>query len=549
MNRNLPSLRRGLAVLALAFASVAPAADRATASPDASASPADPPAKAVALKIAGREVTRFRATILGYSPADRAEGGRTRLLAAYDRNKRLTFSTRHTPEGSQVLAGNAVMFIVAPGDVDRAAGETAEAASMRAIAVLDAIVQDLRDREDPATLMRGLGLAAVVTLVAALLLRFVFVLDRRAGLWFARNVAIHVKRVQVSGVSMFEEGYWLRLARSAVHGIAWLLAGVLCFLWLNAVLEAIPYTRPWGEQLTTILVGVLASVGNGIVEALPGLLFVVVIVVLARVVTKVGAAFFARVAERNLSLGWLDRDTAAPARMMFSAVVWLFALAMAYPYLPGSDSRAFQGLSVLVGLMVSLGASGTVSQGASGLILMFSRAYRVGEYVRIQDHEGTVMELTAFTTRIRTGMGEEILLPNTYVLGSATKNYSRAIPGTGFVLDTVVTIGYDTPWRQVHAMLEEAAKRTEAVLKEPPPRVVKTGLSDFYAEYRLIAYASPTAAVPRAEALSHLHGHILDVFNEYGVQIMSPHYLGDPAHDKVVPKSRWYEAPAKPPET
>jgi small-conductance mechanosensitive channel len=168
--------------------------------------------------------------------------------------------------------------------------------------------------------------------------------------------------------------------------------------------------------------------------------------------------------------------------------------------------------------------------------------------VRIQEHEGTVIELTAFTTRIRTGMGEEILLPNTYVMGSAVKNYSRAIAGAGFVLDTVVTIGYDASWRQVEAMLVEAARRTDGIMADPAPRVMKTALSDFYAEYRLIAYATPTLPMPRAEALSHLHGNIVDVFNEYGVQMMSPHYLGDPAHEKVVPKSRWYDAPAKPPE-
>jgi len=536
---------RFLATLALALASLSPAAWGADTPEGAAPEPAR---KAVPLKIAGRDVIRFRSVVFGYSPADRVEGARNRLLDAYKKNKHLKFSTRHATEGSQVLADGGVMFIVTPGDVDRAAGETTEAAAGRAIDVLASIVDDLHAREDPTSLLQGFGIAAAVTLLAILLVRFIFAADRQASHWFARRVADHVGRVQVSGVAMFEEGYWLRVARILVHGVAWIIAGVLAFLWLNAVLEAIPYTRPWGEQLTAILLGVLATVGTGIIESLPGLLFVVVIVVIARVATRAAAAFFDRVVERNLSIGWLDRDTAPPARMIFAAVVWLFALAMAYPYIPGSDSRAFQGLSVLVGLMVSLGASGTVSQGASGLILMFSRAFRVGEYVRIQDHEGTVVELTAFTTRIRTGMGEELLLPNTYVMSGATKNYSRAVAGAGFVLDTVVTIGYDASWRQVEAMLKEAAKRTEGILAEPPPRVMKTALSDFYAEYRLIAYATPTMPLPRAEALSHLHGNILDVFNEYGVQIMSPHYLGDPAHEKLVPKSRWYDAPAKPPE-
>jgi small-conductance mechanosensitive channel len=233
--------------------------------------------------------------------------------------------------------------------------------------------------------------------------------------------------------------------------------------------------------------------------------------------------------------------------MVFTMVVWLFALAMAYPYLPGSQSQAFQGLSVLVGLMVSIGASSTVGQAASGLILMYTRAFRTGEFVRINETEGTVMELGLFSTRIRTGMGDEVMLPNTMVLGTSTKNYSRVVPGAGFVVDTTVTIGYDTPWRQVHAMLIEAARRVPAISASPEPRVMQTALSDFYPEYRLIAYSRAEAPVPRAVAMSQLHEAIQDVFNEYGVQIMSPHYLGDPADAKVVPKARWFEKPAVPP--
>ena len=198
--------------------------------------------------------------------------------------------------------------------------------------------------------------------------------------------------------------------------------------------------------------------------------------------------------------------------------------------------------------MVSVGGSSLFSQAASGLVLMYSRTLRVGEYVRIAEHEGTVTETGAFTTRIRTGLGEELTLPNALVLGTVTKNYSRVVPGYGFVVDTVVTIGYDTPWRQVEAMLIEAATRTPGVLAKPAPRVFQTALTDFYPEYRLVCVASPSQPRPRAEVLSALHTQIQDVFNEYGVQIMSPHYLGDPAIAKVVPPQDWYAAPARDPQ-
>jgi small-conductance mechanosensitive channel len=202
---------------------------------------------------------------------------------------------------------------------------------------------------------------------------------------------------------------------------------------------------------------------------------------------------------------------------------------------------------VLLGLMISLGASNLVGQLASGLILTYTRTFHVGEFVRVGEHEGTVTTLGAFTTRIRTGMGEELTISNSQVLGAVTRNYSRTVKGQGFIVDTTVTIGYDTPWRQVNAMLVEAARRTPGVLADPAPRVFQVALSDFYPEYRLVCQAVPSEPRPRAEVMSLLHANVQDVFNEHGVQIMSPHYLGDPAQAKVVPREQWYAAPAKPP--
>ena len=246
---------------------------------------------------------------------------------------------------------------------------------------------------------------------------------------------------------------------------------------------------------------------------------------------------------------WLDADSARPTRRLVIIAVWIFALAMAYPYIPGSGTEAFKGLSVLLGLMVSIGASGIVGQAASGLILMYTRTFRPGEYVRIGEHEGTIVEMGVFTTRIahrsRRGAHGAELATRCPSCPRIIRAPSRA---SGFVLDTTVTIGYDAPWRQVEAMLVEAARRTPGVLSTPAPHVFQTALSDFYVEYRLVCQAVPSDPRPRAEVLSSLHANVQDVFNENGVQIMSPHYLGDPAQAKVVPKARWNEPLAKPQE-
>ncbi|PTT78019.1 mechanosensitive ion channel protein MscS, partial [Pelomonas sp. HMWF004] len=215
--------------------------------------------------------------------------------------------------------------------------------------------------------------------------------------------------------------------------------------------------------------------------------------------------------------------------------------------LPGASSEAFKGVTVLAGLMVSLGASGVVGQLMAGLSLMYSRALRVGEYVRVGDVEGTVTGLGMFSTRLQTGMGEEVSLPNAVVFGQPIRNFSRLVPDDGqYIVHTAVTIGYSTPWRQVHALLLEAARRTPGLLAQPAPYVVQTALSDFYVEYRLCAQGSRTAPRRRAEAVSQLHGHIQDVFNENDVQIMSPHYRADPAPAQVVPPGPWFAPEAGP---
>ena len=361
----------------------------------------------------------------------------------------------------------------------------------------------------------------------------------------AEDTAEHVR---IGGAELLHRERTIRVVRFLLRAGYWAFVLLVTYEWVGFLLGLFPYTRPWGEQLNTYPDrdrdrrsggdGLRRSRSHDRRRDLH---------LIARVVSGVFQRFFDGVQSGQVQVGWIDADSARPTRRLVTIAVWVFALVMAYPYIPGSDSDAFKGLSVLIGLMVSVGASGIVGQAASGLILMYTRTFRPGEYIRIGDHEGTVVGMGMFTSRVRTGLGEELTLPNSFILASVTRNYSRAVKGAGFVLDTTVTIGYDAPWRQVHAMLVEAARRTEGVLADPKPRVFQTALSDFYIEYRLVCQAIPSDPRPRAEVLSALHANVVDVFNEYGVQIMSPHYLGDPAREKVVPKAKWYAAPAEPP--
>ena len=489
-----------------------------------------------AVVVLNRSVAVFRGPYLGVAPERRARRTEAILRDLLDRAVQGVVTIQVEPQGHVLLVDGELALVLTPADADPLRAQTLEQASATARDALTQVLAETRESRDTERLLSGVGRSLLATLIAAAIAIPAWRARRWATVRLAQRVAQSAAGVRVAGTELLHTERLVAVVRLAVRALWWLLALALAYEWLSYVLRQFPYTRPWGEGLTAYLFGVAARVGHGVLGALPDLVIALIIFLIARGVIALFRPFFHRLAATGSpQRGWLDADTAGPTRRLFNIGVWVFAAVMAYPYLPGAQSEAFKGVSLLIGLMVTLGGSSLFGQAASGLVLMYSRTLRVGEYVRINEHEGTITEMGAFITRVRTGLGEELTFPNSLVLGSVSKNYSRAVHGRGYVVDTTVTIGYDTPWRQVEALLVEAARRTPGVLAQPAPRVFQTALSDFYPEYRLVCQAVPSEPRPRAEVLSALHENIQDVFNENGVQIMSPHYLGDPAEPKLVP--------------
>jgi len=501
----------------------------------AAAADAVPPAatvlQAAPVRIANRFVIDLRGPIAGYSAADRAKATVERIekILATETDRAITLQDVEDGEAVQVLVAGKPAFIVAPIDVNAQGGETPRILAREASRRLETAMLEWGEQRTPHYLALAAAYATGATLLFAALLWLIFRSNHWLGRRLSARAVARARRLRVGGANVLESSHVHVMTRRAMTLACWVLAVGLTSVWLSAVLQLFPYTRPWGEDLNGNLLELVKQVALAIAGALPGLLLVVVIFVLARGVMRLSSVFFDRVAAGKADVAWLDADTAAPTRRVFNFAIAVFAVAMAYPYLPGAGTEAFKGLSVLLGLMISLGGASVVGQALSGLVLMYAKAFRVGDYVRIGEVEGTVVEMKMFATRLRTGLGEEITLPNGGIMGGAIKNYSRAVPGTGYVVDTVVTIGYSTPWRQVHAMLMEAARRTPDIVAEPQPIVRQTALSDFYVEYRLAAYTPVASPARRIDVLSQLHANIQDVFNEKGVQIMSPHYMMDPA--------------------
>jgi small-conductance mechanosensitive channel len=506
------------------------------ADPQAAAADAE---RANTLVLNRRPIAAFHATFLGRTPSQRASLAAVALQSALQRGgpAKVTVWIDGDTAGLQVDGG--IVFYLVPGDADGATGAALAAAAEAVRMRLQAAVLEVREMRDPRRIGEGVGYSLAASALALVLMRLAWRLRRRTVAWVDGALDRWLAGHGGQGLVATYAHYARSAARTVSTLLAWVTVLLLADLWFTFVLGQFAYTRPWSERSTEWLLGMLAQFTSAVVGAVPGLLTAGLIFVLARLVSRASTALLQRVERGDLSLGWLDADTAGPTRRIGNFVIWLFALAIAYPFLPGANSEAFKGVSVLAGLMLSLGASSVVGQIISGLSLMYSRTLRPGEYVKIGDTEGTVTVVGLFATKIQTGLGEEVSLPNALVFGQAVRNFSRLVPDGQFVLHTAVTIGYATPWRQVHAMLLEAARRAPGVAQEPVPYVIQKALSDFYVEYRLCAQSSRSAPRRRAEVMNHLHGQIQDVFNENGVQIMSPHYRSDPAEPQVVPPEGW----------
>lgn len=506
---------------------------------------ADPNAS-VELVVANRPITTLRATTFGASPAERAAAVTEGLESLLEHGGPQVVSMRPIPEGIAILLDGRFVMRILQDDVNRESGETTQMAADAAARNLQLAINEIRESQSSEAMLKAVGYSLVATLVLAALL---WLITKVYGVFARRVRAIVQLRSEKLAPS------WSRhlvgrsgladIAIMPVRVIAWAFALLLVYQWVVLVLEFFPYTRPWGEGLFDNLLGGLGQFGRSILRAIPGLLFVVLIFLITRFIVRVVRAFFLGVQTGRIHVAWVDETTARPTGQLLIAIIWLFSLVAAYPYIPGSDSEAFKGIGVFVGLMLSIGASGVVNQAVSGLMLMYTKALRPGEFVQVGETEGTVTSVGFLTTRIETLRNVEVTLPNAYLVANVTRNLSRLAANGGVRLTTAVTIGYDTPWRQVHAMLRMAAERTTHVSREPAPRVLQTALQDFYVEYTLVVCVSE----PRLKlaVLDELHAHIQDVFNEFGVQIMSPNYEADPADKKFVPKEQWFQAPAQPP--
>lgn len=378
-------------------------------------------------------------------------------------------------------------------------------------------------------------LAVVATVLYAVVGTLIWRARQRLLLWLDRQSVEWTKRItswrlRVMGVKQIRS-----LARVFVRvGSAALLLGS-GLVWLAFVLELFPATREWGDRLIAAILEQFSAIFFGALTAVPGVGVVLVIFFFTRLIHEFLNHYFRSIEEGDVQSEVFDDVTAEITRRLASVGLWLGALIVAYPYIPGSDSAAFKGVTILAGLMVSLGSTNLIGQLVNGLMIIYSHAIRPGDFIQVAEVEGTIERLGLFSCSIRTGQGELVVVPNS-TLASGLKNLSQALPGSAVQLVTAVTIGYDVAWRQVRDLLLAAATDVSGVRRDPAPLVRQAALEDHYVRYELV-FAPADPAMRRA-LLSDVHAAILDRFHAAGVQIMSPHYEADPAQVKIPPAGK-----------
>ena len=525
---------RILSIFVLVLGMLAAVDSAAGQTPDA----AEP--KPATLRFKNREIITFRSMRGLFSPRDRVEGAERRLhdtLNSADPGEIHVFAVDGNPA---VAMGTTVIFGVLPGDVEPGLTDqeaTPEAAADAAAKRLEAAVQAWADQRRPSVIGWGVlySLLALALAVGAVLL--LVRIRETAVQWVSVRAARRVEGAPVAKSINFLDPLLKSLRFLVGVARAAAVAGII-YLWLTYTFSQFPLTAPWSRNLAGFVGNALTTVGSGIVQGIPTMLIAALILAVTRLVAHIVKTLFDSIGEGRLNVRGIYPDTSDAMRRIAVALVWVFGIAMAFPFIPGSDSEALKGVSVLFGLMITLGSSGVISQAMSGLVVVFSRAIKENEYVSIGDYEGTVTQVGALSAKIRTPRNEEITIPNSVLVSSPTRNYSRLAGEDGVVLHARVGIGYDAPWREVHTILIEAASRTAGLRQTPPPFVRQSSLENFCVEYTINAYLDRPET--RVAVLSDLHANIQDAFNEHEIQIMTPAFESQPPEPVLVPKGKWF---------
>lgn len=372
--------------------------------------------------------------------------------------------------------------------------------------------------------MKRIGLVLLIIIVLSLIIAGINLLFRKTSIWLKSASTAFLNRLKFRNLRVFTPEHLERIFLRVVNIIRVIVIILIIYLSLPLLFSIFPETEKWTGTLLNWILSPLRIALAAIFHYFPNLFTILIIYFIFRYILRGIRYFFYEVKRKNITLRGFHEDWAIPTFNILRFILYAFMLILIFPYLPGSGSPAFQGVSVFLGILISLGSSSAITNIVAGLVITYMRPFKIGDRVKIGEVTGDVIEKTMLVTRIKTIKNEDITVPNSMVLSSSTINYSNHARQDceGLIIHYTLTIGYEVPWKDVYELLIKAVLKTPFILSTPAPFVLQTSLDDFYISYQINAYTKEPNK--QAEIYSKLMENIQDTFNAAGIEILSPHY-------------------------
>ena len=472
--------------------------------------------------VEGQEILRIYVGVGSFSAQDRAEGasGRLEKLLYVPEGDIANLRVSDSPYGTSIQNGDDVLLVVTDEDA-KYAHLSREVLAKYYLGRIQNALRAIRQQHTARYLILA-AVYAVLTLAAYLGVLWLVVVGTRRLLAYIRSTGALTRGVKIQRSEILAGRRLAAMLAGCLRLLRVVIIFVLTWIFLAAEFNYFPWTREHGRHLLNYILTPLAYIGSALLNYLPKLGYIVVIVTVMHYVLKFIRILAGEFEKGNIRITGFYPEWIQPTYKIVRVLLFAFTAVIIYPYLPGENSPAFKGIGLFIGVLISLGSTSAVANIVAGVILTYTRGFRVGDWVKIGDNMGEVTQQTMLATHMKTIKNEEIIIPNSVILNSYVTNYSMLAKTDGLILYTSVTIGYDEPWRKIHGLLVEAALKTKYILKEPVPFVLQNSLENSYVDYQLNAYTD--RPLEMVFIYSDLRANIQDCFFAAGVEILSPIY-------------------------
>lgn len=485
-----------------------------------------------------QELFTIRQGIGSFSAQERAKSITARIEKIADDDalspEDLTIKIDPEDKNPSIILGDTVVATITSKDAKLHAVSQAVLAE-RALAKMKAAIVRYRQERQPDNLLKDAALTISATLATVLIFWAMIFISLRVFPQIQRLITSLVPGVGFQNFEIISSRTIGIFSLRVLQFIRTLIILTILYFYLTFVLRLFPWTRKFGDGFLQYFFRALEVFSQEIAKYLPNIFIILLIIFITHYLLRAIKPFFTALARENLVIHGFYPDWANPTYNLLSLLIIALAIVIAFPYLPGFNSPAFQGVSVFLGVLFSLGSTSAIANVVGGIILIYTRSFQLGDKISIGDVIGDVIEKGLLVTRIRTPANKIITIPNSSLLNTNVINFSVSQREfkEPLILQTTVTLGYDLPWRKVHATLKEAALATKFIVSEPAPFVLQTSLDDFYVSYQLNAYTDHPSKM--VYIYSELHQNVQDKCNEVGIEIMSPHYkaLRDGNHSTI----------------